>query len=72
MEITFIRVLALGIEDVVGKELQRPQNREEGPEKVGILISQEIDFLDNLSVGVHDDFRSQGGGKFIKQLLLMI
>ena len=57
--ITFIRVLALGIEDVVGKELQGPQNWQQGPEEVGVLISEEIDFLDNLAMGVHDNLRSQ-------------
>jgi hypothetical protein len=65
-------VLTLGVEDVIGKELQRPQNREEGPEEVGILVPEEIDFLDYLSMGVHNDFRSQRGGKLIEQLLLMI
>jgi hypothetical protein len=52
-------VLTLGIEDVVGKELQRPQNRQQGPEEVWVLISEEIDFLDNLAMGVHDYLRSQ-------------
>ena len=52
-------MLTLSVEDVIGKQLQRPQNREEGPEEVGILIPEEIDLLDNLSMRVHDDFRSQ-------------
>lgn len=59
-------MLSLGIEYIVGKELQRPQNRQQGPEEVGVLVSEEIDFLDNLAVSVHDDFWSQWGGKLIK------
>lgn len=71
-EVDFIRLLSLGVEDVLRQEFERAEDRQYGPQKVGVFAPEEVDFLNDLAVGVLDDLGPERAGELMEELFLMV
>ena len=53
--VTFVRMLSLCVQDIVWQQLKGTQNRQYGPEKVWISVSEKVNLLDDVPMSVVDD-----------------
>lgn len=54
----FFRVIALAIQNILGIELHGLEDRQEFPEKIRVLVGQEAELVDYLTVALHHDLGS--------------